>query len=113
MDELIRVFPANGVRLERLTVLEHEISFGAQGFANGDKLTRAEIDRLRKFHFVIEELDEPKAPVSAETPSESVAKDEEVQEPAVLENASDAKTDATDTKAEKPKRQTRTRAKAN
>jgi len=52
---MVRVYPANGAKLERLTVIEHEIEFGSERWADGSELTKEELDRLRKFHFVIED----------------------------------------------------------
>ena len=43
-------------KLQQLHVLEHDLWFDAQGWADGCDLTQAEIERLRQFHFqVVEE----------------------------------------------------------
>jgi len=55
---MVRIRPANGAKLDRLVVLENEITFGADGWADGSKLTTAELDRLRRFHFLVEDVKE-------------------------------------------------------
>ncbi len=47
----------NPGRLDTMLVLVHTLNFGADGWANGDELTEAERERLRRFHFTI--LDVP------------------------------------------------------
>lgn len=43
----------NPGRLESMVVLEHTLIFDANGWANGDELTEAERERLRRFHFTL------------------------------------------------------------
>ncbi len=43
----------NPGRLDSMVVLEHVLIFDADGWANGDELTAAEQERLRRFHFTL------------------------------------------------------------
>jgi len=56
---MIRVHAPNQAKLKRLRLSEHELVFDALGWANADHLTPDELNRLRKFHFLIETLEEP------------------------------------------------------
>lgn len=50
-----------GAQLERLQVFEHQLVFGADGWADASELTEREIERLRAFHFLFSSP-EPAAP---------------------------------------------------
>lgn len=85
---MLRIYPANGGKLDRLTVLEHTLVFGKEGHADGSELTQEEIDRLRKFHFIFDVVDD-----------EQPAEDEESTDDAETDEPSDDATE-TDTPAE-------------
>ena len=76
---MIQIRAANNARLQALFVLEHTIVFDANGLADGSALSTEELDRLRRFHFLIDEI--PDAP--AQTVPDAHA-EPEGDEPIVL-----------------------------
>ncbi|WP_304459070.1 hypothetical protein [Alicyclobacillus sendaiensis] len=55
---MIKVYPAAGARLQTLQVGEHTLVFGPERWADGSMLSQEELDRLIRFHFHIERVDE-------------------------------------------------------
>lgn len=56
---MLKVHAPNMAKLHKLQLHEHELVFDSLGWANADHLNANELERLRKFHFVIEQLPDP------------------------------------------------------